>query len=231
MKHLSLSLVAVCVAVLVAAAAGLASKASAPVKKSGPSSAGLALVQIKPERSAETRDFNRALTVYESLSSAQGQIAGQIKPLSIEAEKVAGSPVDASNSGNRTLFAGLDASSRLPGGQVAISAAKKFATKPLASKSSEVSAKQKSGSNDVKQPKALDLPQVTVVVIDGKTNKAMINGSLVGVNTLLAGGYVVKEINIDSVVVGLGNEEVVIKIPLQRLRVLGAQETTRAGGV
>lgn len=75
--------------------------------------------------------------------------------------------------------------------------------------------------------KKIALPVVNVVIQAGKSGKAMIDGSIVGVSDKLASGYVVKNIAMDLVTLAKDNEEIELKVPLDRLRVLGAQQAIR----
>lgn len=68
----------------------------------------------------------------------------------------------------------------------------------------------------------LPLPRVNVVVEGNSGVKAMVNGRLVSVGDHIEGGMVIKSIDIDAVTFLSGKEELEIKMPLERLRVLGA---------
>jgi hypothetical protein len=60
-------------------------------------------------------------------------------------------------------------------------------------------------------------------VVEGNSGaKAMVNGRLVSVGDRIEGGMFVKSIDIDTVTFASGKEELEIRMPLERLRVLGA---------
>jgi hypothetical protein len=71
-------------------------------------------------------------------------------------------------------------------------------------------------------PRPLPLPQVTVVVESGASGKAVINGQLSRVGDAVGEGMVVSSINVDSVTFSSGKEVLEVRMPLDRLRVLGA---------
>jgi hypothetical protein len=71
-------------------------------------------------------------------------------------------------------------------------------------------------------PRPLPLPQVTVVVESGASGKAVINGQLSRVGDAVGEGMVVSSINVDSVTFSSGKEMLEVRMPLDRLRVLGA---------
>ena len=68
----------------------------------------------------------------------------------------------------------------------------------------------------------LPLPRVNVVVEGNSGAKAMVNGRLVSVGDRIEGGMFVKSIDVDTVTFASGTEELEIRMPLERLRVLGA---------
>ena len=68
----------------------------------------------------------------------------------------------------------------------------------------------------------LPLPNVSVVLSAGAEGKAVINGHLVRVGDTVAEGLVVKSIQVDVVTFASGSEELHVRMPLERLRVLGA---------
>lgn len=74
----------------------------------------------------------------------------------------------------------------------------------------------------VRQPlSAVPLPKVSVVV-EGAERKAVVNGHLVRVGDAVGDGLVVRGIQVGAVTFGYGKEELVVAVPLERLRVLGA---------
>lgn len=77
-------------------------------------------------------------------------------------------------------------------------------------------------ANTQKASQPLPLPRVTVVMESGASGKAVVNGQLVRVGDAVANGMVVHSINVDSVIFASGNEVVEVRMPLDRLRVLGA---------
>lgn len=71
-------------------------------------------------------------------------------------------------------------------------------------------------------PRPLPLPRVTVVLESGANGKAVINGQLARVGDAVGDGMVVSSINVASVTFASGKETLEVKMPLDRLRVLGA---------
>lgn len=70
--------------------------------------------------------------------------------------------------------------------------------------------------------RSLPLPRVSVVLQSGADGKAVIDGNLVRVGDPVGDGFLVKSIQIDAVTFAAGKEEVEVRMPLGRLRVLGA---------
>ena len=75
---------------------------------------------------------------------------------------------------------------------------------------------------NLKPGKGLSLPQVTVVMESGASGRAVVNGQLVRVGDAVGEGMVVNSINVDSVTFSSGKEVLEVRMPLNRLRVLGA---------
>ena len=71
-------------------------------------------------------------------------------------------------------------------------------------------------------PAPLPLPKVSVVLAGGAEGKAVVNGHLVRVGDGVGDGLVVKSIQVDVVTFASGSEELHVRMPLERLRVLGA---------
>jgi hypothetical protein len=71
-------------------------------------------------------------------------------------------------------------------------------------------------------PRPLPLPRVTVVMESGASGKAVVNGQLVRVGDAVGDGMVVSSINVDAVTFASGKEVLEVRMPLDRLRVLGA---------
>lgn len=225
-KYLSLSVVSAAVAVLVAGVVSIASKAGSFVKKPPVSPVSLVIPQPKPERSTETSDLKLGLDIYMQRIAAQGKTTE-----SIPVERVAGNS-QANRLGNANqLFAGAEVKSSASVVAGAIPRPLSPPALPPTNKSMVAKVAAVAGAIPPERGVRVEMPKVAVVVIDGISNKAIINGSLVTVNSQLYGGYVVKEINIDNVIVMHGKEQYVIKIPLERLRVLGAPEAVRTKGV
>lgn len=77
-------------------------------------------------------------------------------------------------------------------------------------------------AGNVRQPlSAVPLPKVSVVV-EGAERKAIVDGHLVRVGDAVGDGLVVRAIQVGAVTFGYGKEELVVAVPLERLRVLGA---------
>lgn len=228
-KYLSLCVVSVAVAALVAGAVGIASKAASLVKKPAVSLTSLVIPQLKPERMTETSDFKLGLDVYKQRIASPAS-TGKSLPAALAALDDKSLVAGYRSANANQLFAGADEKS------LALVAA--GANPKPAMFAAQTQIIQPAGAKVAPakfippgQGTQIDMPKVAVVVIDGQTNKAIVNGSLVTVNSQLYGGYVVKEINIDSVVITHGKEQYVIRIPLDRLRVLGAPEAVRSKGV
>lgn len=83
-------------------------------------------------------------------------------------------------------------------------------------------APQPRAAGSVRQPlSAVPLPKVSVVV-EGAERKAIVDGHLVRVGDAVGDGLVVRAIQVGAVTFGYGKEELVVAVPLERLRVLGA---------
>lgn len=78
-------------------------------------------------------------------------------------------------------------------------------------------------------PKPLSMPLVNLVLQAGNEGRAMVNGQLVRVGDPVGEGMVVKSISMESVTFASGNEELLVAVPLERLRVLGAFPTPQQG--
>lgn len=78
-------------------------------------------------------------------------------------------------------------------------------------------------------PAPLPLPQVTVVMESGASGKAIVNGQLVRVGDAVDNGMVVHSINVDSITFSSGKERLEVRMPLDRLRVLGAFPVSTRG--
>ena len=70
----------------------------------------------------------------------------------------------------------------------------------------------------------------TLVLQAGNESRAMVDGRLVRVGDPVAEGMLVKSISIESVVFAANGEDLVVAVPLERLRVLGAFPSPRAKG-
>jgi hypothetical protein len=68
----------------------------------------------------------------------------------------------------------------------------------------------------------LPLPRVSVVLKSGADGKAVINGHLVRVGDPVGDGMVVNTISVEAVTFSSGKEILEVRMPLDRLRVLGA---------
>ena len=79
-------------------------------------------------------------------------------------------------------------------------------------------------------PASLPVPRVSLVLQAGNEGRAMVDGRLVRVGDPVAEGMVVKSISMESVVFAAGGEDLVVAVPLERLRVLGAFPSPRAKG-
>ena len=83
-------------------------------------------------------------------------------------------------------------------------------------------APQPRAAGHVRQPlSSVPLPKVSVVV-EGAERKAVVDGHLVRVGDAVGDGLVVRAIQVGAVTFGYGKEELVVAVPLERLRVLGA---------
>lgn len=83
-------------------------------------------------------------------------------------------------------------------------------------------APQPRAAGHVRQPlSSVPLPKVSVVV-EGAERKAVVDGHLVRVGDAVGDGLVVRAIQVGAVTFAYGKEELVVAVPLERLRVLGA---------
>ena len=234
-KYLSLSLVAAAIAVSVGGVVMVASKAGGLLKQPNFPPANFVVPQLKPERFTESSDLDLALNAYKKrLATPAVSADRQIAALAaLDGQRQPQFPGSA-NQGQ--LFAGADV--RTPGlavggtPQIALQAGSERQNNQVVAGAKPPFKSRLDTVATLRAPATtIELPKVSVVVINGTTNKAVINGSMVAVNSQLYGGYVVKEINIDSVVLMNGREEFIVRIPLERLRVLGAPEAFKAKGV
>ena len=75
--------------------------------------------------------------------------------------------------------------------------------------------------------KAMPMPKISVVMGGGAEGKAIIDGHLRKVGDSVAKNLVVKAITLDTVTFSNGREDVLVAVPLERLRVLGAYPETQ----
>lgn len=215
-KYLSLSLCVLAALTLLFGVFMIAGKIGSILKRGSAPPSTISIPQLKPELFAETADFAHAFKVNQTTAMKQNAAADAALPAAMKILE---------NSGNYpTLFAGA-------GKSVAASKEAKLVSRPVKSKNVASGTKPSATSTLVTEPQKTELPNVTVIVADGKDNKAVINGTLVGANAQLTGGYSVREINIDSVVVVKDGETTVIKMPLDRLRVLGVRDSYRTKAI
>lgn len=76
--------------------------------------------------------------------------------------------------------------------------------------------------------KSMPLPKVSLVMQSGAEGKAIVDGHLRKVGDTVAKGLTVKSIAIDTVTLTNGREDVLIQVPLERLRVMGAYPDAQA---
>lgn len=232
-KYLALSLVAAASIVSVGGVVMVASKAGSLLKQPTFPPASFVVPQLKPERFTESSDLDLALNAYKKRLATQAPGADR-QIAALAALDSQGQAPSGANAGQLFAGANVRTPALLNGSslQTALQAG-------LVRQNNQTVASAKSPTNSRTDTPAamrapatrIELPKVSVVVVDGTTNKAFINGRLVAVNSQLYGGYVVREINIDSVVLKHGKEEFIVRIPLERLRVLGAPEAFKAKGV
>ena len=228
-KYISLALNAGAIIVLIAGAIGIASQARFSAKRSTTPS-NLVLPQFKAERIKETSEMLVAMDAYERVAGSRVSVSSQMQGLVSLNGNVSTTPENF-----KSIFVGIDSNPLNSGGSnrlVSLSLPQRsnpIARAPTAQLASKIPASKNSiGTGTLS---VVELPKVTVVAVSGQEPRAIINGNLVGVNDQLSGGFVVKQISIDSVVVSQGKEDILIRIPLERLRVLGAQEGVRAKGL
>ena len=82
--------------------------------------------------------------------------------------------------------------------------------------------RQRASRGDFTSPTPIPLPKVSVVMAGGAEGKAVVNGHLVRVGDAVGNGLVVKSIQVSVVTFASGSEELQVRMPLERLRVLGA---------
>lgn len=93
----------------------------------------------------------------------------------------------------------------------------------LSPKNTEVSILQNKSTSSARAAlRPLPLPLVTVVLESGVNGKAVIDGKLSRVGDTVVDGMVVSSIDIASVTFSSGKEVLEVRMPLERLRVLGA---------
>lgn len=104
-----------------------------------------------------------------------------------------------------------------------------FALSPLRADTPASPQRQAGIAPTAPAPLPLPLPQVTVVMESGASGKAIVNGQLVRVGDAVDNGMVVHSINVDSITFSSGKERLEVRMPLDRLRVLGAFPVSTRG--
>ncbi len=85
----------------------------------------------------------------------------------------------------------------------------------------------RAGLDNLPRPKPQALPRVSVVVADGSGAKAMVDGRMRQVGDTVRRGLRIKAIALDTVTFTNGREDMLVSVPLERLRVLGAYPPVR----
>jgi hypothetical protein len=192
MKYVALTLCTVATALLVLALAGVANQIGAGGRAIAPIQNALPL--LSSQQITDQRDVRSALAALDKLPSARF-LASSGAP----ADSVGSAQAMAVSDG--TLFALSTQRTETP-----------------------ASPSRRSGTYVAppSRPLPLPLPNVTVVLESGTSGKAVINGQLVHVGDPVGDGMVVKSINVDAVSFSSGKEVLEVRMPLARLRVLGA---------
>ncbi len=225
-KYISLALNMTAVVVLIAGVVGIATQAKSTTKRSLlPTSSSLP--QIKVERLKEVSEMSLAMDAYERVGSIQ-----KTELSTVQASASSSLVASGASESYKSIFVGIDSKigSIAQGNPQGYAATPAYTVAKYPVRSVQTKTALAKDAPKINKLPAIDLPKVTVVAVSGQEPRAVINGNVVGVNDQLAGGYVVKQISIDSVVVSQGAEDILIKIPLERLRVLGAQEGVRSKG-
>ncbi len=232
-KYLSLILNAIAVAVLLVGTVGVARQSALANKKINPSNVQ-ALAVVDPAMLEGYKMLGTGLAVFDQITKAQSAAVADSPAVATSRN----APMAFGPSG-KTLFAGsygekLEKTSNqlavprsgLPHTISAKNMPVNFKTIAVA-QSAEKAIALPVVNAVVQTGKAIALPVVNVVIQTGKSGKAMIDGSIVGVSDKLASGYVVKSIAMDLITLSKENEEVELRVPLDRLRVLGVHPPSR----
>ncbi|GAA6142585.1 hypothetical protein [Hydrogenophaga sp. 5NK40-0174] len=78
------------------------------------------------------------------------------------------------------------------------------------------------GFDNLPKPRPQALPRVSVVVADGDSASAMVDGRMRKVGDTVRRGLRIKAIALDTVTFTNGREDMLVSVPLERLRVMGA---------
>lgn len=193
MKYVALTLCTVATALLVLALAGVANQMGSGDRSFAPIQNAVPL--LSPQQKSDQLDVRSALAALDKLPSTR-----------FLASTASGDP-----------SAGAAGS----GQSMAISDGSLFA---LSTPRTEMPASptRRAGTHVAPPPRPLPLPHVTVVLESGASGKAVINGQLVRVGDAVGDGMVVSSINVDAVTFSSGKEVLEVRMPLARLRVLGA---------
>lgn len=214
MKYLGLTVSTIAVALLAIAFVGIAREMGTSTSVRPPP-----VMSLLPLTEQQLRDQAQLKDAVQSWSNATSNGATTIRQLNSADVSPQKTGVLADRAvGSATLFA--------------LSAAKSPASALPSALSSTVSPALGAATKVVRRPdqpvvdrinsNAIALPNVSVVLQGGGEGKAVVDGRLVRVGDKIADGLVLKSIEMDAVTFSSGKEELLVRMPLPRLRVLGA---------
>jgi hypothetical protein len=197
MKFVALTLSAVATALLVLVIGGIAHTMGSNVRTLAP--VQVSVNPLSPQQKSDQADVRQALM-------ALGQVTSERSLALLRAASADGTQGDAQ--------ASLDQDPDLPYGAIFALSAPVDPRAPVP--------RQRTATAYVAPPTPLPLPKVSVVLAGGSEGKAVIDGQLVRVGDAVGDGLVVKSIQVEAVTFASGKEVLEVRMPLERLRVLGA---------
>jgi len=197
MKYVALTLSAAATALLVVVLGGIAQKVGTDVRLSGPPQ--VSLNPLSEQQRRDQADVRKALQALDLVATGH----------SMETAGAGGAGRHLSEA-SPVLNQGADGEY----GDI-------FALSPLAAPLAEAP-RNRASLSGFAPTSSLPLPDVSVVLSAGVEGKAVVNGHLVRVGDTVADGLVVKSIQVDVVTFASGSEVLYVRMPLERLRVLGA---------
>lgn len=197
MKYVALTLSTTATALLVLVLGGIAHKMSSDVRAVAP-----VQVSVNPLSEQQRRDQTDVRQALQAL----GQVTSERSLALLRSGPTDGAQVAARASLNQGVERPYGAIFALSAPPVERAAAPR----------------QRAARGDFMPPTPMPLPKVSVVMAGGAEGKAVVNGHLVRVGDAVGDGLVVKSIQVNVVTFSSGSEELHVRMPLERLRVLGA---------